>query len=279
MVEPGARGKTRACNLVPQRPQAASDDPFGCSAMAAHLARVISNVPVLNKIHYPTVIQIRHKRREPVRKPIWLPQAPSKLFKIPKKPELSEEEVEMLQQLEFKYQVAFSSLANQCRQQFFLPTLSSSKESIESQLEKKRNEEFKILISENNEENARVAADREVRRAKELAEWQAYLKQRQLEEAAKNEKLHEKAQKDIETELKRCETFITREKLVEAIEEALLHPVHYDFAVDRGGKVYSDGKIHPNAFTPSAVPETSSHRDSTMQELPSNLRLKAHKLY
>lgn len=247
--------------------------------MAAGLGRSVFGVPVLGRIINPTVVQVRFKRREPVRKPIWMPQAPSKLFKIPPKPERSREEQELLDQLEFNYNAAFTSIVNQCRKQFFLPTLASSTESERAKLQLEQAEEFKVLIRENEAENRRMAADREARRAKELSEWHSYLKQRQIEEAVEKEAIVEKAKQAVEVEIVRSKTFITKDKLLEAIEEALLHPVHYEFAVDWGGRVYTDGTIHPNALKPAAVPETSSHRDLTMQELPSNMRLKAHKLY
>lgn len=250
------------------------------AVMAALTARV-PNVLLLNRIISLQLTQLRYKRREPLRKHIWLPQAPSKLFKIPPKVELSNEEKEMLEQLEFRYNSTYTSIVNHCRQYFYLPTQLTDDEieSRKTQVAMKEEEIFKRRLKENNDENKRVAAVRLERRTKEMAELKTYLLEEKMKESAKNESLVEKAKKEVEIEMKRSETYLTKDKLEEAVEEALLHPVHYEWAVDWSGKVYSDGKIHPNAFKPTAVPETSSQKKLGMEELPSNLRLKAHKLY
>lgn len=247
--------------------------------MMAALARCSSNVLSINRLSTPVVCQVRFKRREPLRKLVWLPQAPSKLYKIKPLPVIPEEEKKMREKLTFDYEAAYCSIVNHCYENFYLPSRSSEETGSKSAVEVKEDEEFKAALRRNEEENKRVAAARALRREEEMAQVKAYLLEQQSQYEEEQKVLSVKAREDVEIEMKRSSSFITKDKLTEAIEEALLNPVHYEWAVDRQGRVYYDGAIHANAFTPTAVPDTSSHKDLTMKELPRNFRLKAHKLY
>lgn len=246
--------------------------------MMATLARTTSDVLKINRISCLVTQQVRFKRREPLRKAIWLPMAPSKLFKITPLPKISPEERELTEKLTFDYEAALCSIREHCRQNFYLPA-TKTEDGSKTELELKAEEEFKRALKRNDEENKRIAALRVKRREEEWNEFKSYLLELEAEHNLKQSQLDAEARANVEIETRRSASFISKDKLAEAIEEALLNPVHYEWAVDRQGKVYYDGAIHPNAFTPTAVPDTSNHKDLAMKELPKNFRLKAHKLY
>lgn len=217
---------------------------------------------------------LKRKRKEPVRKPIWQPIAPSKLFRIRNKPVLTEQEQKQRQHMEKTFDLNMRSIEQYFRNEFFLPTLSSGGLTAEQV----RNEELNQmeLLEDNDRENERIARLREERMKKmnELIDQKMivqYLKQTE-EQKQKGRQIDE----TVRQEIKRSETYITRQTLDAAIDEALTHPISYDFAIDTFGNIHTEQPIHPYALTPNAVPEMSSNIEEfkQMKEKPKKLEQK-----
>ena len=137
-------------------------------------------------------------------------------------------------------------------------------------------DEHQRLLRENEEENQRVAEDRKQRNIVLKKQQADDLLQKQLEKDDKNEEIRKIAEQMVQKEIERSKTYITRDNLDAVIEEALSTPVSYEFAIDKKGNVLTEGKIHPNAFTPSATPDTS---DNVMLDDKGDLKFKANRIY
>lgn len=245
--------------------------------MTASLTHV---TPALCLIHRLTsasvqVASVRWKRREPLRKHIWQPQAPSKLFKIPEKVYLPRDEQRQMDHLRFNYESDMISISAYCREQYYLPSREVG--GLTPEQVQAEEEQHKRRLEENEEENKRIAAERQKRLADQKLKRQQELVQKEMEHKQQQELKRIEAERLISREIERSATFITKDNLLSAIEDALLHPVTYDFAIDKNGNVITDGKIHVQAFTPSAVPE-SSLNSATMIDA-TGLKLTPTKLY
>lgn len=246
--------------------------------MNSHLLPRLYKLPLLQRIIQvqSSIGSVRFKRREPKRKPIWLPRAPSKLFVVPERPVYTEDEEEQIEHLHFQYQSELLSIRDYCRDHFYLPSKTAGGLSAEQVQEEE--EEHARLLRENEEENQRVALVRSQRLAKEQKMFESDVLKAEEERKEFLESLESEARRTLDAELIRSKTYITKETLNPAIEEALAHPVHYDFAITKDGSIVTDGHIHVNALVPTAIPNSSSVIDHGMIE-PGNVKLKPRRLY
>lgn len=246
----------------------------GCAfvGMTASLAARLS--PHLHLVHRLTsasihMTSVRWKRREPIRKHIWLPQAPSKLFKIPEKVYLPRDEQQQMDHLRFNYDADMLSISSYCREHFYLPSREAG--GLTAEQVQAEEEQHKRRLLENENENRRIAAERQKRVTEQKQKLQQELVQQEMEHKRQQEQNRIQAEQVIRSEIERSATFITKENLLSAIEDALLHSVSYDFAIDRNGNVITDGTIHVMAFTPSAVPQSSDNSKTMMDATGSKL--------
>lgn len=200
--------------------------------------------------------------------------APSKVFNIKEKVYLPRDEQDQVDHLNFDYQSQVMSISQYCKDNFYLPSRFAG--GLSAEQVKAIEEEDERLLRENEEENKRMAAQRSVRETEERKTREEEYLQEQLAVEKKEKEIRMKAEAVIVKEMERCKTFITKERLLEAIEDALANPVSYDFAIDKRGNVYTDGKIHPNAFSPSAVPDNSTN---VMLEDKGDIYLKANRIF
>ncbi|XP_054162269.1 probable 28S ribosomal protein S26, mitochondrial [Oppia nitens] len=215
----------------------------------------------LTCISWPMYESVRHhlkrRKKEPIRKPIWTPIAPSKLFRIRNKPELTADESQQRQHLEYNYALSVRSITHYFKHEFYDPTLSGgglTDEQIRLEAENQQK-----LINENNKENERIAEIREQRMKtlQQLADQRTIV---QFLEHTEQMKLKGKELDErVRQEIQRSETYITLETLDATIEEALTHPITYDFAIDNNGNIYSDQPLHPYALRPSDTPDHNSN--------------------
>lgn len=217
------------------------------------------------------------RTKEPCRKAVWLPTAPSKYYKVYEPPNFSPIEKKAIQRMEYNYDILRNSLCAYFKEKFYLPTLEAG--GMPFEIVKTEEEEFEKLLRENEETNAKIAKEREARLQREadyrdeelIKEEMAY----EAEEAEKGRKIDIYIGKELE----RSKTFIMQETLEDAINEALAKPVSYNFAIDNKGNIYSDGSLHPYALTPSAIPETSNIGAEFSQTLDKKFKLKHHAEY
>lgn len=177
------------------------------------------------------------------RKPIWLPKAPTKRFRVPKRPVVPPQEKLELDRLVKSYKtinkaiLAYHADIN-ARSSVTDPQV------IEDQ-KKKEEEDWDRSNFLNNEWNAEVAAEREQRLAIEkeqkvlkiLAEKEAKEAQDKLDIA--------RAEQKVQDEIEKSKTFITRDNIDEHIERALSSHVDYNYAIDKDGNVYQGLRTNP----------------------------------
>lgn len=218
--------------------------------------------------------QQRYKRYLSQPKPLWKPVSVQRLFNVPQKKKLSDEDTELLQQEEAAYLDQFRSIKQYFHQEFTIPVLQGG-----SNIELKEvQEEHRRLIEENNRENERVAKLREKRLLKERKAEELEDLKKNLIENEKYQVKKERAIQRILEEKKRYPTYITKESLKDAIERAIDHPTSYEFAIDLNGTLAFDRKLHPNALEPSAIPDTSDVTEGYTSEY-THVQLNAKKLY
>lgn len=221
---------------------------------------------------------LRHKRKEPFRKPIWQPTAPSKLYRIKKPEQFTAEEQAQRDHLTETYTINMKSIKQFLNKEFYLPTLEAGGLAHEDVV--KEEDEQKQLIAENNRENETVAKMREERLKEFSADKEAQLIAKKIQIDEENKRLGEELDVVVRREIERSKTYVTKDNLDAYIEEVLTHQTDYDFAIDTNGKIVFSGSLHPYALTPKAVPETSSNT-AEYKNVDSNkpVYLKARKLY
>ncbi|EFN70205.1 Probable 28S ribosomal protein S26, mitochondrial [Camponotus floridanus] len=174
------------------------------------------------------------------RKPIWLPPVKSKMFRIPKRPVISTEEVLELQRLNNNYRTYMTSLRSYLCHFEMQNKVQLDKESIKQAEE----EDFQTCSAINDEWNAEVAKQREVR----LANVREKRKKYNLRKLLDKEKHEIKRKKYVDKQIKKAKeeavTFITAENVDAAIEECLANIVDHNRALDLQGN-WHDGTYSP----------------------------------
>lgn len=174
------------------------------------------------------------------RKPIWMPTAKSKVFRVPKKPVIPVEEHREIQRLSNNYRTYMTSLRAYLRQVAKDYKIQSD-EAIIKQIEE---EDFKACSAINDNWNAEVAKIRESR----LTDMREKQKERILQKLLLKENQKEKRKYKIDKEIRKTKeesaTFITAENVDAAIEECLANVVDHNRALDLEGNWY-DGKYPP----------------------------------
>ncbi|XP_053615205.1 small ribosomal subunit protein mS26 [Plodia interpunctella] len=168
------------------------------------------------------------------RKPRWLPVAKSKIYRIPKRPEIPEEERLELRRINNNYKTQMRAI-----RKFYYDEMmkeKSSKASASSEMSQRQEaEEWLQCVEINDKWNAQVALEREERRKKELAAMEEYaLARMEAKDRERKEKLA-KASEEIRKQKELAKHYITPETLEAAIDHALANPVDYNYAIDLKG--------------------------------------------
>nr|XP_033331013.1 probable 28S ribosomal protein S26, mitochondrial [Megalopta genalis] len=168
------------------------------------------------------------------RKPIWLPTAKSKLFRVPERPVISDEENEELQRLNNSYRTMTKSL----RSFFVNKHIEMRNKSRVITSQEHIDEDFIFRFNVNKKWNEQVAAAREERLKN--------LRENRTEEILK--KMEMKAERDLQIQLRvdatirkakeESATFITKDNIDQAIEKAFENIIDYNSAIDLDGNTY-----------------------------------------
>uniref|UniRef100_A0A8D9AYY5 Small ribosomal subunit protein mS26 n=1 Tax=Cacopsylla melanoneura TaxID=428564 RepID=A0A8D9AYY5_9HEMI len=177
------------------------------------------------------------------RKPIWLPTAPSKKFKIPPRTVLPDNEKRELDRLTKNYKtynkaiLAYHGEIN-ARQSVTDPgVIEAQRRAVEEDWEHSNNL--------NAEWNAEVAAEREQRLAIEKEEKVIQIVAEKEAKKQKESEDLERAEQAVQAEIENSKTFITRDNIDQYIEQALSSHIDYNFAIDKEGNVYQGKKANP----------------------------------
>ncbi|XP_051162954.1 probable 28S ribosomal protein S26, mitochondrial [Leptopilina boulardi] len=174
------------------------------------------------------------------RKPIWLPMAKSKLFKIPPRPVVPPEESEEIKRMFNHYRTTVNSL-----RKYFINISDENKIELNSALmEKAKEDDFLACSKINDEWNKKISIERDERLNNEME----LKKQKILSAIEKNKQRKALNLKIAEEEIKKAKelipTLITNDNIDEAIEKLLKDTVNYNYAIDIDGKKYNDSELN-----------------------------------
>lgn len=185
------------------------------------------------------------------RKAIWMPTAPSKLFRIPEHTFYDNEETEQMTTLRIVYQAQMESIRKFMEGEFYLPSLKSG--GIPPDFIEKESMEDADILAENDAINAKIGEAKEQffeKRLKELEE------QAMEEKLSKEEELIMSSQKTDEYVRKLLEdpnNFVTTENIDMMLDKALESPTFYEFYIDKKGAKHG---------LPQTSKPTESHQTS-----------------
>lgn len=170
------------------------------------------------------------------RKPIWMPTAKSKIFRITNHTFYSPDEVKQIAILKTAYQAQEKSIGEFMKHEFYIPVTQSG--GLPPEFIKKELEADRALIEENECINAEVAKTKEEYFKQQIKILEAKL----LEEKERIEEQLLKTAQDIDDYVRENksnpERFVTPDNIDAIIEKALENPVTYEFYIDRGGRRY-----------------------------------------
>ncbi|EZA62514.1 hypothetical protein DMN91_006174 [Ooceraea biroi] len=188
------------------------------------------------------------------RKPIWLPPAKSKLFRVPKKPVIPDVENQELQSLFNHYRTYMTSLRTHIEQVQMANRQVQFDKAVIKQMEE---EDFQACSAINDEWNAKIAEERTVR----LAEMRKRRKENILERLVEHEERQARRNQRIDECIRKAKeeapTFITAENVDAAIEACLENVVDHNRALDLNGE-WHVGKYPPVSNQPAEETQTAA---------------------
>ncbi|KYN06725.1 putative 28S ribosomal protein S26, mitochondrial [Cyphomyrmex costatus] len=184
------------------------------------------------------------------RKPIWLPTAKSKMFRVPERPVIPMEDYLELKRLYNNYRTYITSFKAHLRQ----IVKENETQFSETVNELSEEEDFEACNAINNEWNAEIANIREIR----LAKIKEKKKNAAMEYILRQEQKQEKQKIELNEWVKKVKkesvTFITAENIDAAIEECLTNVVNHNRALDLEGN-WHEGKYPPISPIPPVEEE------------------------
>ncbi|CAD7005751.1 unnamed protein product [Ceratitis capitata] len=171
------------------------------------------------------------------RKPRWLPVAKSKLFRVPERKQQNADEKAELMRLHNNYKLQMRSLRQYLREEVLRLNVTTTADHIVLTPEQEE-AEFQRCMQENEAWNQKIAVERNERLQRELEEKAVEIRQRLEAARIREEERLERADEVVRREIELSKSFITRDKLDTAIEQALANPVDYNFSLDLKGNIY-----------------------------------------
>lgn len=170
------------------------------------------------------------------RKPIWLPTAKSKLFKVPHRPVIPIEEYNELKRLHNNYKTLMKSVMS-----FFIEKQKEVQFSLDTNVVQDNiQRDFEICSSINDKWNKEVAIIREERLARERKARQEEIARILEAKKERDLKLQMKIDEEINKAKEEAQTFITSKNIDEAILNALENIIDHNMAIDHKGNFYKD---------------------------------------
>lgn len=175
------------------------------------------------------------------RKPIWMPTAPSKLFRIPEHTFYSRDEVVQIVKLNDAYKAQLSSIGELMRHEFFIPAEQSG--GLPNDFIEREKIEDEKVFRENERKNMEIAKQREEFMSQQL---------KSLEDKVIEEKLRREdhlmlrateIDEYIKTQKSDPMSVVTPDNIEIAIDHAMDNPLDLEFCIDRRGR-----RIGPQAI-------------------------------
>jgi len=172
------------------------------------------------------------------RKPIWMPTAPTKLFRMSvlTREFYDNEEVEQIKKLQAVYNSQMESISNFMRVEFYEPA--SKAGGIPAEFLQMEAEEDKKI----NEENDRLNAEIAKQKAEFFAERLRYLEDEVINEKLKREDAIIEASQKVDDYIKsvkdKPDACVTPDNFEALMIKALENPVNHEFCIDTYGRKY-----------------------------------------
>ncbi|XP_053953434.1 probable 28S ribosomal protein S26, mitochondrial [Anastrepha ludens] len=196
------------------------------------------------------------------RKPRWLPVAKSKLYRVPERKEQNPEEKAELMRLHNNYKVQMRSLRQYLREEVLRLNATTTADHIVLTPEQEE-AEFQRCLLENEAWNQTIAAERNERLQKERERQAVEIRERLEAARLRGEERLERAEEIVRREKELAKTFITRDNLEVAIEQALANPVDYNFSIDLQGNIYRGRKTLPGG---KGAPAASGAQENELRQ-------------
>ncbi|XP_060852427.1 small ribosomal subunit protein mS26 [Rhopalosiphum padi] len=178
------------------------------------------------------------------RKPRWLPKAPSKMFRVPIRPQISTDEKNELFQLFTNYRTTMKSIQKQL--EYELETSFTGQEVLQ-EIANKEELLWAKCMDINDNWNAEVAIEREQRLANERETRREEILAQLIEREEEKKKKLEAVEEIIRLEKEKSKTYITIDNIDEAIEKALDNVVDHKYALDLAGNIIKGNSPHEPA--------------------------------
>lgn len=168
------------------------------------------------------------------RKPIWMPTAPSKLFRITEHTFYTPEEREQSQLLINAYLAQIASLQEFMKREFFLPIEESG--GLPTEFLAKELEADKTLLEDNARENQRIALIREQEAKSRIEDLENTVMAEKMRVEEKLIDIGSTVDEFVRRQKADPHNFVTPENIDRHIEKAMDSPVSFSFCIDKSGK-------------------------------------------
>ncbi|XP_011187681.1 probable 28S ribosomal protein S26, mitochondrial [Zeugodacus cucurbitae] len=196
------------------------------------------------------------------RKPRWLPVAKSKLYRVPERKEQNADEKAELMRLHNNYKLQMRSIRQYLREEVLRLNVTTTADHFVLTPEQEE-AEFERCMQENAAWNQTIAGEREARLLKEREQKAVEIRERLEAARVREEERMEQIEELVRREKELAKTFITRENLETAIEQALANPVDYNFSIDLKGNIYRGRTTLPGG---KGAPASSGVQDNEVQK-------------
>lgn len=168
------------------------------------------------------------------RKPIWMPTAPSKLFRIPEHTFYSPEEIIEIKKLDAAYKAQLQSISEFMRIEFFIPAEQSG--GLPNEFIEREKEEDEKIYRENERKNQEIAKQKEEFMANQFRS----LEEQVLDEKLSREDFLMRKGMELDEYIKAQKadplSVVTPDNIEIAIDRAMDNPVDFEYCIDRRGR-------------------------------------------
>ncbi|KAL1513443.1 hypothetical protein ABEB36_002854 [Hypothenemus hampei] len=209
-------------------------------------SNTIAKYCTYNLSYNPALLPVKKTHR----KPRWVPVAKSKVFRIPKKPKLPEDEANEIRRLFNNYKNNVRSI----RKYLYKKHCTIFEISSDPQEILKEFKEDLVKCHEINDKwNAEVKINREARLQKELDEELVLAEKKIEEQMLREEEMYAFTEELVRKQKEASISFITPENIDAIIDKALAEETDYNFAIYPNGEKIIGKKTRPTQETEKVV--------------------------
>lgn len=167
------------------------------------------------------------------RKPIWMPTAPSKLFRIAEHNFYTPEEVKQIYTISRAFKAQEQSIQEFMKHEFYIPATQSG--GLPAEFIEKEAELDKRLYEENERENARVAKLKEEAFNQQLRAMEDKIMEEKMNKEERFMETARKIDQYVKDQKSDPNSFVTPDNIDAIIEQALENPVNFEYCIEISG--------------------------------------------